>query len=161
MGPKFIFLVIFLALLVFSACSKANEEKFNEKDMAPDFTLENLSGEQIVLSEVLKEKSAVLVFWATWCPYCRTEIPRMEEFYLKNKGKVELISIDVGESKQKVQSFMQNKKASYPVVLDSDSEVAKLYSVLGVPTTVAIDKTGQILYYGHSVQEMSETVEFK
>lgn len=150
------FLLIFL--LSFSACSKAQEQP----DSAIDFTLEGLDGKDVALSDVLKEeKTAVLLFWAAWCPYCRTELPRMEKFYQENKDKVEVIAVDVQESRAKVERFVRKMELSYPIVLDTEGDVARNYNVLGVPTIVAVDKDGKIIYYGYQTEEMQEKVTFK
>ncbi len=129
-----------------------------EQKKAPDFTLEQINGGTIRLSDLLKKGEAVLVFWATWCPHCRAEIPHIEKFYKENKEKVALLSINSGESKTKVLSFVQKKGISYPVALDPDSSVAKLYGVVGIPTIVAIDKNSNIIYMGHSMQEMETKI---
>ena len=127
---------------------------------ATDFTLEAVEGEKVTLSEVLKEKKAVLIFWASWCFFCRKELPQAERFYRENRDKATVLGIDVGESKAKAQGALKKMGISYPTLLDSDSHVAQLYGVFGVPTVVAVDKNNQILYYGHSVEEMASQVEF-
>lgn len=158
MRIKPLFFILILALSFFSACSRANDAQ----DRAPDFTLEKLDGEKIVLSEILKKKMVVLDFWASWCPQCVKTIPDLEKFYQEFKDKkVEVIGVNVGESKEKVESFVRQRELSYTIVLDTDSSVAKLYNVRGIPTFVAINKKAKVLYYGHSLGEMKEKVDFK
>ena len=154
-----ILFILIVSLLTLSACSKA-EGQLKVGDAAPDFTLETVTGEKIALSDVLKEKKVVLDFWASWCPPCVRAISELEEFYSENKDKVEIIGINIKESKPKVASFIRKKGISYPVVLDSDGKVAGLYNVRSIPTIVAVDKTGEMLYYGHSVKEMTGKVDF-
>lgn len=155
-----IFLMLLMALFLFSACSRGTGQTMRVQDAAPDFTLENLDGSEIVLSDVLKTKTVVLDFWAIWCPYCVKAIPHLEKFYAENKDKVALIAVDVGESKAKVENFVRKRRISYPVVLDPKGSVADLYKVRGIPTVVAVGQDGKIIYYGHSIKEMVRKIDF-
>ncbi len=106
------------------------------------------------MSDLLKDKEVILIFWATWCPHCKAEIPRVVEFYNERKDKIAVVGINAGESKAKVASFAQKTGISYPIVLDPGTSVARLYNVVGVPTIVAVNKNGEIIYSGHSMEEL-------
>jgi thiol-disulfide isomerase/thioredoxin len=142
--------VLIIALVLISGCSKVNGQAMGS---APDFSLELLNGEKIVLSEVLKKKKALLLFWTTWCPHCRREMVKADEFYKENKDTVAVIGINVGEGKKKVEGFIRNLGVSYPVALDPDNTVSGLYKVRGVPTVIAVDKKAKITYSGHRLEE--------
>lgn len=142
------------------ACSRANGQAKNIPAKAADFTLETLDGHSIVLSELLKDKKVVLVFWASWCVYCKQELPEVEKFYTENKDSVEAIAVNVQESSAKAAKAIEGKNISYPVALDRKGEVARLYNVVGLPTIVAIGSDSRILYYGHSLEEMLKKTEF-
>ncbi len=157
---RFVFLMLFIGLVMLSAYSRASEESIGGQVSAADFILEDLNGEKIVLSDILKEKKTVLIFWTTWCYLCRKELPQVEKFYRENKDKMAVIGIDIRESKTKVERFVRKLGISYPIALDYDGSVAKLYNVRGVPTIVAVDKDARIMYYGHSIEEMAEKIEF-
>ena len=157
MRVKTILFASIVMLFTFSACSS---QTMQIQDTAPDFTLEGLDGSEIVLSDVLKTKTVVLDFWATWCFYCIRSVPAMEKFYKENKDKVAVIAIDVGESKAKVESFVRKKGILYPIALDPKGRVAKLYNVRGIPTVVAVNQDGKIIYYGNSIEEMLQKVDF-
>lgn len=156
-----IFFILIMILLLFSACSKASDQPMRRQATSADFTLEGLDGESIILSEILKTKIVVLDFWATWCPYCIKAIPQIEKFYAQNKDKVAVIGIDVRESKAKVEKFVKKMGITYPIALDYDGSVARLYNVRGIPTVVAVDKDGKIIYYGHSIEEMKTKIDFE
>ena len=153
-------ILLIMAFSLFSLSFIKDVYSISMGDMAADFTLKEIKGEEIVLFDILKDRKAVLVFWATWCPHCRTEIPHIEKFYAENKDKVAVIGIDVGESKRKVENFVRKMKISYPIALDSDGRVSELYNVRGIPTIVAVSKERKILYYGHSMEEMGDKIEF-
>ncbi len=156
-----IFSVLLLCMVfLLGACSNVGgQTAVGEK--APDFTLKTISGNSINLADTLKTKPAVLVFWATWCPACLREIPDVEKYYKAKGDKVAVIGINVQESEKKVAGFAAKKGISYPVALDTSGSVARAYGVRGIPSVIAIDKSGDILYYGHDIVEMSGRVDFK
>ncbi|MFC1666497.1 TlpA family protein disulfide reductase [Candidatus Omnitrophota bacterium] len=152
----FMLAVISLAInLAFTSGVYSQEAQYKK---AIDFTLEAISGEEIILSDLLKERKAVLVFWATWCPHCRKEMPHVEAFYKENKDKIAVVGVNSGESKVKVSKFIQEAGISYPIGLDLDTGVARSYGVRGIPTIIAINKDWQIIYFGHSIEEAADKI---
>ncbi len=93
------------------------------------FKLSTLDNKELDLESFAKDKVTLLVFSTTWCPSCRGEIPILNEYYneLKDKG-LNVLSIDVQESKQKVGSFAEKYRINYPVALDI-SEKTPIISV--------------------------------
>ena len=115
---------------------------------APDFTLEELSGERWRLSE-LRGKVVFLNVWATWCSPCRMEMPSMERLHqrLKNDGLVILaISEDEGGFSA-VKPFVDEIGATFPVLLDPEGIVPVRYGVTGYPETFLIDRRGQVVHH--------------
>ncbi|GAB4421170.1 MAG: hypothetical protein OHK0032_16930 [Thermodesulfovibrionales bacterium] len=114
---------------------------------APDFTLTDLNGNKIQLSD-LNGKVVMVEFWATWCPPCRESVPEMKEVYekYKDRGFVLLgLSIDKGKnSHAEVGSFVKEYSITYPVLLD-DSNINVSYGVSSIPTSFIIDKEGKIV----------------
>jgi peroxiredoxin len=116
------------------------------KKAAP-FTLLTVDGKEIESESFAKDKVTLLVFGATWCPSCRHEIPLLKEFYTEFKDKgLNVLSIDIQESAKKVKSLIKKKGINYPVVLDSNADVARLYKVIGIPLNIVLDKNGVIVY---------------
>ncbi len=97
-----------------------------------------------------KDKVTLLVFGTTWCPSCRHEVPILKKYYddLKDDG-LKVLGIDVQESKKKVSSFVRKNQINYPVVLDSNADVARLYQVVGIPLNIVLDNQGVIQYKGN------------
>lgn len=107
---------------------------------APDFTLNNLLGERISLSQ-LKGKLILLNFWATWCGPCQQEIPELEAFHEEYKGKgVLVLAVNLREDKSKVAAFAKENKMNLMVLLDSEGRVGEAYGIVGIPTTFFIDQ---------------------
>jgi len=110
-----------------------------------DFNLPLLDGTKISLSQY-KGKVVFLNFWATWCGPCRSEMPSMEAVYqsLKDKG-LEILAVNLGDSKNEVSTFMNQNKLNFPAVLDEKNTTGSSYNVRAIPTTYIIDKRGLIV----------------
>jgi len=126
--------------------------------LAPGFSLENLQGERVSLSD-LKGQPILINFWATWCPPCRFEMPVIEAAYQKyrDQGFV-VLAVDVQEPRGLVQSYVKRLGLAFPVVLDRDGQVAADYRVRAYPTSVFINRKGEIMqiHRGMMTAEMIE-----
>ncbi len=112
---------------------------------APSFTLQDLKGNQISLSD-FKGKVVVLDFWATWCPPCVKEIPHFIELYEQYKAQgFAMVGISVDrEGISVVKLFTQKYRVNYPILM-TDGQVQKAYGgIPSIPTTFVIDKAGNI-----------------
>jgi len=107
-----------------------------------------LNGKTVSLSDY-RGRIVFLNFWATWCIYCREEMPDLNEVNreLLKGGDAVIITVDVQESLEKVKDYMENEKLDLPVLLDSDGKVAGMYGVEGYPTTFVIKKDGTVYGY--------------
>lgn len=139
----------------------ANQQEQNRTNLMEeyDFTLEDLNGDKVSLSQ-LKGKKIFLNFWATWCPPCKGEMPDMEKLYQEIKGsELVILAVNVGEEKETVEAFISKNNYSFPVLLDSSGDVSKLYHVSGIPTSYFIDTEGYLDYGitgGITLEKMKE-----
>lgn len=142
--------IIAALLCSFTSISCAQREGTYTGDKAMDFTLKDLGGTDIKLSEVVKNnKAALLVFWATWCPHCVNEIPQLKQLNADYGSKgLKILAVDIGESDKKVGSFAKKEGIDYAILLDTDSAVANQYGVTGIPANILIDNSGIIKYKG-------------
>lgn len=123
---------------------------------APDFTLPLASdtARQITLSELNKDNPVLVIFWATWCPTCREEIPGINEvFDQKSAQGLRIVAVNVEEKRATVEEFIKNNSIRYPVVIDEKGIVTGLYGLSGLPVVVFLEKGGRILYYGYKLPE--------
>lgn len=116
---------------------------------APDFTLQTAVGESITLSELIAANGAtgqpvVLNFWASWCAPCRVEMPELQQASRDYNGRAVIIGVNQGESQATVSDFGRSENISYPLLVDDQSEVSRLYNVSSLPTTIFIDGQGVV-----------------
>ena len=120
-------------------------QKFEEPVVAPDFTLNDLKGNQVTLKN-FKGRVVFLNFWATWCPPCRREMPSMERLYKQLKDRdFTMLAVDMQESEKLVKAFMSDFSLSFPALLDLDGDISFLYGIRGLPSTYIIDREGMII----------------
>lgn len=124
------------------------QEGLDIGDIAPDFELVSADGEVYKLSD-FRGQVVLLNFWATWCGYCREEMPMMQDMYEEyGNGGLAIFAVDVGETKAEVESFMQELGLTFPALLDQDKRVYRNYNKSnGIPQTYIIDKNGIIRDY--------------
>lgn len=120
-----------------------------------DFTLHNVSGQPITISH-MKGKPLVVNFWATWCAPCREEMPLLEQAAFDHKNELNIIGVNFGEKQDLVQSFVNENKITFHVVLDETGSVADEYFVRNYPMTFFFDKNGilQAQHIGQLNQEI-------
>ncbi|MGD8292414.1 MAG: TlpA disulfide reductase family protein [Desulfosarcina sp.] len=113
---------------------------------APDFTLPDLNGNMVNLSD-FRGKVILLNIWATWCPPCVQEMPSMEKLHQELKDEnfaIVAVSVDSAGSKV-VSPFMKTHKLSFLTLTDTKGIVKNLYHTTGVPESLIIDKNGIIV----------------
>lgn len=112
---------------------------------APEFTLEDLNGNKISLSD-LKGKVIFLNFWATWCPPCKAEIPHFIEAYKEYKDQgMEIIGISVDKTGAKsVIKFTEKYKINYPVAMYTLDIIKDYRPGNAIPVTIIIGPNGKI-----------------
>ncbi|WP_017726119.1 TlpA disulfide reductase family protein [Halalkalibacterium ligniniphilum] len=149
--------IAFLAILVGWSALTMNEDKEMTRSgesqtatgiavgqKAPDFTLQALDGTSASLSD-FRSQPVMINFWATWCPPCRAEMPDMERFYQNHEVEVLAVNLTTTEySKGEVQQFVAEIGVSFPILLDEANEVASLYQIQPLPTSLFIDREGVI-----------------
>ena len=134
-------LILTLVLLIVG-CSSPSSAQVGKR--APDFQLFNLEGQAISLSD-FRGKPVFLNFWATWCGPCRQEMPLIQEIFEEpSDTELVILAIDIGEAPSAVNNFIQSNNFSFPVLLDTNQDVALEYNIRAIPTTFFIDRDGII-----------------
>lgn len=143
--------ILFLSLFLFISANPV----LCRDDKAPDFTLNDIEGNAFEFSKISGKQAALLFFWTTWCPHCRSAISRIsQEQEALAKDGVALLAINIEESKERVGKFIEDLKANgrkvdFPILIDEQAQAAKSYSVIGIPTFILVDKQGNIVFKNH------------
>ena len=144
---SFLAVPILLSLMIVTGCVSSDRDNRRYQHAliekpAPDFTLRDLKGNQVSLSD-FRGQPVVLNFWATWCSPCRVEIPHLEALYTKYKDQgLVVIGMNTETDYMKVKYFAE-PQISYTVLLDGGTQ-AQGYDVSGIPCTYYIDRKGII-----------------
>lgn len=112
-------------------------------DSAPGFTATDIDGTPISL-EGLRGKPVWLVFMATWCTGCRTEIPDIQGIVASRGDAVRVVVIYVGENRNTVSDYSKRVGNDFPEVVDQDQQISAAYGIMGVPTHYFIDAGGVV-----------------
>jgi thiol-disulfide isomerase/thioredoxin len=113
---------------------------------APAFQLSGRGGKAIDLSQ-FKGQVVMINFWATWCGPCRQEMPLLEDIYKKYKPMgFTLVGVNVEPDAKDAEAWLGklSKPVTFPVAFDTDSKVSKMYKVAVMPSTVFVDRKGNI-----------------
>ena len=126
-------------------------------DIAPEFTVELLSGEQVTLSQ-MQGNTIMLMFFDSTCLDCKIQLGLlngvMEQFAGKN---FQLLTISRGESKQTLEELVAEKGYRFDVGLDLDKSIYSLYATKYVPRCFIIDPLGHIIAtsVGYSAEDFA------
>lgn len=107
------------------------------------FTLADTEGKSLTAGR--PGELTIVNFWATWCPPCRSEMPELDRFAKQHK-EVTFYAVNIQEPSEKIKEFMQKNNYSLHVLLDKDGTIAKKFQITAIPTTIVIDKNGNIKY---------------
>ncbi|MBQ2667810.1 MAG: TlpA family protein disulfide reductase [Clostridia bacterium] len=115
---------------------------------APDFTVEDLDGNPVNLSD-FKGKPVVLNFWASWCPPCKSEMPDFDDVYAQVGEDVHFMMVNLTDGDRETvataSAYVESQGYSFPVYYDTAMQAAIAYQVMSVPTTYFIDADGRLI----------------
>ncbi len=119
---------------------------------APNFTLKSLSGENIKLND-LRGEVVMINFWASWCGPCRQEMPLLERLYKRYQPMgFTLLGVNVEEDSQMAINWLKDTPVTFPILFDRENEVSEKYHVIAMPTTLLLDRDGNIRFIHQGYQ---------
>ena len=145
--------LVLLFVLTLCACSQQGEGQPQLSvsgewtGSAPNFAVLDKDGKAVQLSD-FAGKPIVINFWATWCGYCKQEMPDFDKAY-KEYPDVVFVMIDatdgVYETREKADAYVRQEGFSFPVYYDVSSLAQSAYRISVYPTTVFIDSHGEVV----------------
>jgi len=139
--------------------NKTDSDKSDALD-APDFTVYDADGNAVKLSD-FRGKPVVLNFWATWCYYCKMEMPDFDTAYA-DYPQVQFLMVNatdgVQETFEKAKQYVADQGFAFPVFYDTDLEALNAYRITSFPTTYFIDGEGKIIARGVGMLDMDSLV---
>lgn len=137
------------ALTAFSLCLSLAVQAGDISGPAPEFRLHDASGNVHQL-DTLKGQVVMINFWASWCGPCRQEMPLLEAIFQKYEPLgFTLLAVNVEENSADGEAWLRDRPVSFPVLYDPDNQVSKLFDVIAMPSTVLIDRQGNVRYLHH------------
>ena len=120
------------------------------KNLAPNFTVYDLEGNQVNLTDFFG-KPIIVNFWASWCGPCKMEMPDFNEAYAAYKNEIEFLMVNMTdgsrETIEKASSFIAESGYTFPVYYDTEYSAAITYSVSSLPTSYFINANGELVTY--------------
>lgn len=115
-------------------------------DAAPDFALKNIGGGNVRLSEQRGEV-VLLNFWASWCGPCRQEMPVLDTLHQRyNKLGFSVIGVNVDKDRALAEKILKDIPVTFAILLDDTGSVSSSFNVSAMPTSVLIDRDGNMRY---------------
>ncbi|WP_020406672.1 TlpA family protein disulfide reductase [Hahella ganghwensis] len=134
--------ILAVSVMIFGAMAQAVEIE----GAAPDFTLRSSLEKNLRLSEH-KGQVVMINFWASWCGPCRQEMPLMQEIYDKyKKFGFTIMAVNVDEDPSLADEFLNDVSVTFPILYDTKNEVSEMYNVEAMPTSIMVDRNGNMRY---------------
>ena len=144
--------------LLMSVALFAQEEDLDAKDAAdllkpgtaaPEFVLNDMDGNAVKMSQ-FRGKTVVLIFWASWCPDCRAEVPALKELQAKaNPAKVAFVSISFDRTEEAWKKYVAENDLGGVQLFDAagkkESKVGNAYKVKWIPSLYVIGPDGKVV----------------
>lgn len=139
----------------------ADEDPGAGRQDAIDVTFYDSEGKAVKLSDFYG-KPVVMNFWATWCGYCKQEMPDFQEAYEEYGEEVEFLFINSTdgsrETREKAAAYLEDQGYIVPAFYDEDLEAVYTYGVNSLPTTILLDKKGRVAAYAPGLMEKDTLV---
>jgi len=144
---KFVRIARGLLGVVLAVCAGAAVPAVTPSAPAPDFTLRTMGGGPNLRLQEQRGRVVLVNFWATWCGPCRQEMPHLNRLYEKYRASgLVLLGVNIDDDTRVAADVAAKLHVNFPVLLDTDKTVSRLYDMSTMPSTVVIDREGRVRY---------------
>ncbi|MCD8291822.1 MAG: TlpA family protein disulfide reductase [Prevotella sp.] len=160
--------ILFLLTLTFAITTNVMAEDIDSlyaKELlqpgtsAPEFTLNAIDGTSVSLSS-LRGNYLVLDFWASWCPDCRKDVPRLKELHEQFSNVATFVSISFDDNKDNWTKYVNENNMDWLHLSElkkwKDTEISKLYNIKWIPTTYILDRNGDIILATVMIEKVAD-----
>ncbi len=136
-----------LMLLFVSGLVVSSVQAEELKGPAPDFTLKQRgTGNNVRLAD-LRGEVVMINFWASWCGPCRQEMPFIEDIYQRYKDLgFTVLGVNVDNDPKLADKLLKDIQVNFPILLDTENKLSEIYSVDAMPSTVMVDRNGNMRF---------------
>jgi len=148
--------IFFAAVIALAACQPPASPTPNESvryEAAPDFSLEDVDGRVVRLSDEISAAPQLVLFWATWCPYCRALMPHIQSVVMEYDGNLGVLAINIMEDADP-NAYLEKAGFDFTLLPKGD-KVAELFGVRGTPGLLLVDTDGKIRFDLNKVPELA------
>ncbi|HWR59812.1 MAG TPA: redoxin domain-containing protein [Thermodesulfovibrionales bacterium] len=144
---------IFAVIMIFSfVCSATAQALLQTGETAPNFSVKDMDGKEVSLSQFAGKKAVIILFWSTWSGKASKSFKRLEDYYRKYKDKgIEVMGINADnqtitdEDVEKIRKFVKEMDITFPILLDRGLKTFHAYEIVALPSTVVVTE-GKISY---------------
>ena len=129
-----------IGMLGFGLAPEAQAAGVRVGAAAPAFAVTDFDGHEITLARFRGRPLVVNVF-ASWCPPCRSELPRFSAAHKRYGSRVAFLGVDEQEGAEVARRFARTMRIPFTVVLDG-GPLAANYRATAIPSTVFVDAPG-------------------
>ena len=119
--------------------------------LAPDWELESIDGDAVRLSDAVHERPVILLFWASWCPYCKALMPHLQSLQLELGDEIKILAINFADKDGDPVAYMKDAGYDFTVLLEGDA-IASAYGIYGTPGVVLVDRNREVRFDLRNVQ---------
>jgi thiol-disulfide isomerase/thioredoxin len=145
-------IIISITLCLLVSCSNDQRRTSGQWSVVSGQSVEKLEG-------IIGDKSAVLNFWASWCPFCANELPAFEKLS-KDNSDISVVGINLQEDSKIVQNYWAGGGFTFPLIEDPNSELKKKFNIFTQPTTILIDSEGKVVDRRDGPMDLEDLVDF-
>lgn len=132
-----------------SSNNLSKENKSSTKKIANDFTVYNIDGDAVKLSDYKGKKPVIINFWASWCPPCKEEMPFFQSAtneYSNDDIEIIMVNLTDGmrETKESALNYMRENNYNMNIMFDTETSAAEAYRINSIPRTIFVDKDGYL-----------------